>query len=245
MRQVAIFTEGQTELIFIRYLVGMELGWDKISIRCISLTRNKSTLAGLEHKNPHADVLFQITDVGNDESVLTAIKEREESLLKSGFNKILGLRDMYSEKYLKRSGRKIVPDVISQFIENAKSTIQKMSSPDKIFFHFAIMEVEAWFLAIWAVFRRLNTLLTVRYIEQKLSFRLDQIDPQIQFVNPSREVERILGLIGRKYDKTRGDVELICKQIEHSDIQTMLASGRCQSFKGFYTDIISSRCPAT
>lgn len=240
MRQVAIFTEGQTELIFIRYLVGMELGWDKISIRCISLTRNKSTLAGLEHKNPHADVLFQITDVGNDESVLTAIKEREESLLKSGFNKILGLRDMYSEKYLKRSGRNIVPDVISQFIENAKSTIQKMSSPDKIFFHFAIMEVEAWFLAMWKVFERLYTILTVDYIAEKLHFRLDKVDPQLLFVNPSREVEQIFELVGSKYGKTRGNVEVICRKIEQSDIQAILESKRCQSFKGFYTDIISS-----
>jgi hypothetical protein len=240
MRRVAIFTEGQTELIFIRYLVGMEIGWDKISIRCISLTRNKSTLAGLNYENPYADVLFQIIDVGNDELVLSAIKEREEHLLKSGFNKILGLRDMYSENYLNRAGRKISPAIINQFIENAKYIIQKMSSPDRIFFHFAIMEVEAWFLAMWMVFGRIHTILTVQYIEQKLNFRLDQIDPQIHFVNPSREVEHILGLVGRKYGKTRGDVEIICKKIEQSDVQAILASSRCQSFKGFYTDIISS-----
>lgn len=244
MKRIAIFTEGQTELIFIRYLVGMELGWDKISVRCISLTRNKSTLAGLNYENPHADVLFQIIDVGNDELVLSAIKEREERLLKSGFNKILGLRDMYSENYRKRADRKIVPAIIKQFIEEAKSTIQKMSSPDKIFFHFAIMEVEAWFLAMWMVFGRLHTILTVQYIEQKLNFRLDQIDPQVQFVNPSREVEHIFELVGSKYEKTRGDVEVICRKIEQSDIQAILASNRCQSFKGFYTDIISSCCPA-
>jgi len=240
MRQVAIFTEGQTELIFIRYLVGIEFGWEKISIRCISLNRNKSTLGGLNHENPHADVLFQIIDVGNDEFVLSAIKEREKHLLESGFNKILGLRDMYSKNYLKRADKKIVPAVINQLIENTERTIQTMSSPDKIFFHFAIMEVEAWFLAMWAVFGRIDVILTVQYIEQKLNFRLDQIDPQTRFVNPAREVERILGLIGRKYDKTRGDVEIICKKIKQSDVQAMLASDRCQSFKEFYSDIVSS-----
>jgi len=168
MRKVAIFTEGQTELIFIRYLTGMELGWDKISVRCISLTRNKSTLAGLNYENPHADVLFQIIDVGNDERVLSKIKEQEEHLLKSGFVKILGLRDMYSESYLKRAGKKVVPDVINQFIEIAKHIVQKMSSPDKVILHFAIMEVEAWFLAMWKVFERLDTKLTVEYISGKL-----------------------------------------------------------------------------
>jgi hypothetical protein len=240
MRKVAIFTEGQTELILIRYLVGVEFGWDKISIRCISLPRNKITLAGLNYENPHADVLFQIIDVGNDELVLTAIKDREEGLFKSGFNKILGLRDMYSENYSKRADRKIVPAVINLFTENAKLTIQKMSSPDKIIFHFAIMEVEAWFLAMWSVFGRIDETLTVEYIAQKLNFRLDKLDPQTQFVNPAKEVKSILELIGHKYDKTRGDVELICKKIEHGDIQAILDSDRCQSFKGFYADIISS-----
>ena len=240
MRKVAVFTEGQTEQIFIRHLVGMRFGWDKISIRCVKLGRNQHTLAGLNYDNPHADVLFQIIDVGNDEFVLSAIKEREERLLKSGFNKILGLRDMYSENYRKRADRKIVPAVIKQFIEVAKSTIQKMSSPDKIFFHFAIMEVEAWFLAMWKVFERLYTMLTVNYIAEKLHFRLDKVDPQLLFVNPSREVEQIFELVGRKYGKTRGDIEAICSKIEQSDIQAILASSRCQSFKGFYTDIISS-----
>jgi hypothetical protein len=243
MRQVAIFTEGQTELIFICYLVGIEFGWDKISIRCISLGGNKSSLAGLNLNNPHADVLLQIIDVGNDELVLSEIKEREKHLLESGFHKILGLRDMYSKKYRKRVGKEISTDVIKQFVENAKRTIQQMSSPNKIFFHFAIMEVEAWFLAMWAVFERIDAILTVQYIEEKLKFRIDQIDPQVQFVNPAREVERILGLIDRKYDKTRGDVELICKKIEHSDVQAILESERCQSFKEFYNDIISSRDP--
>ncbi len=240
MKRIAIFTEGQTELIFIRYLVGIELGWDKISIICISLGGNKSGIAGLNLENPNADVLFQIIDIGSDGPVLSAIKEREVELFKRGFEKIFGLRDMYSEKYLERAGRKIEPVVIEQFIMDAKSTIQKMSSPNKIFFHFAIMEIEAWFLAMWAVFGRINAILTVQYIEEKLNFRLDQIDPQVQFVNPAREVKHILGLIGRKYDKTRGDVEIICRKIDKGDVQAILASNRCQSFKGFYTDIISS-----
>ena len=238
MKRIAIFTEGQTELIFIRYLVGMELGWDKISVRCISLTRNKSTLAGLNYENPHADVLFQIIDVGNDQRVLSVIKEQEKHLLKSGFEKILGLRDMYSDAYLRRAGKKVVPAVINHFIESTKNIIQKMSSPDKIVLHFAIMEVEAWFLAMWKVFGRLYSMLTVQYIAKKLHFKLDQIDPQVQFVNPSREVEHIFELVGCKYEKTRGDVEVFCRKIEQSDIQAILASNRCQSFKGFHTDII-------
>ena len=239
MRKVTIFTEGQTELIFLCYLVGIEFGWDKIGIRCKSLGGNRSAIAGLNLENSHADILFQIIDVGSDGSVLSAIKEREVALFKAGFERIFGLRDMYSEDYLKRAGRNIVPAVINQFIGVAQGEIQKMSSPDKIFFHFAIMEVEAWFLAMCPVFGRIDAALTVQYIEEKLNFRIDQVDPQVEFVHPAQKVEHIFELIGSKYDKQRGSVELICGNIEHGDIQAVLASERCQSFKEFYADIMS------
>ncbi len=239
MKKVAIFTEGQTELIFIRYLAGIEFGWDKISVRCISLARSDNSLAGLNCENPQADFLFQIIEVGNDEGVLSKIKELEKRLLKSGFEKIFGLRDIYSEAYLKRVGRKIVPDIINRFIESTMLIVQNMSSPDKVKFHFAIMEVEAWFLGICNIFEKINTKLTVQYIAEKLQFNLDEIDPQEKFVRPSEKVNQIFQLIGRKYDKSRGDVEIICREIDRNDIQAILESNRCQSFKGFYTDITS------
>jgi uncharacterized protein YegL len=70
-----------------------------------------------EYKNPNAEVHFKIINVGNDEKVLDAIEENESQLLKQGFNKIIGLRDMYSKAYRKKSKKVIDNDVTRQFIE--------------------------------------------------------------------------------------------------------------------------------
>lgn len=240
MRKVAIFTEGQTEQIFVRYLVGVALGWDKISIKCLRLCDGQMSLGGMDLYNQNADVHFQIIDVGGDERVLSVIKDRERLLVKQGFKQVIGLRDMYSEAYVKRADRKVANDVIQAFIEGAQQTVQQMNSPGKIALHFAIMEVEAWFLGMCKVFERIDAKLTAQYIAQELRFNLDKIDPQEGFLRPSDKVNQILHLVGRKYGKSRGDVEAICRGIEQSDVQAMLASGRCQSFRGLYADIISS-----
>jgi hypothetical protein len=63
-------------------------------------------------------------------------------LSKQGFNKIIGLRDMYSKAYRKKSKTVINQEVARQFIEAVSKIIAGMNNPDKINFHFAIMELD-------------------------------------------------------------------------------------------------------
>jgi hypothetical protein len=218
----------------------VSLGWDKVSFKCFKLYSDRTISIPFSHVNPRADVYFQIIDVGCDERVLSAIKERECFLFEKGFDRILGLRDLYSEIYLKHAGRSISTAAIKIFFEGAKQTIQQMSLPDKISLHFAIMEVEAWFLAMCNIFEKLDKKLTIKYIAEKLHFNLDEVDPQERFIKPSDEVNQIFQLIGHRYEKSISDVESICHRIEQNDIQAILESNRCQSFKAFYQDITSS-----
>jgi hypothetical protein len=217
MRKVAIFTEGQTEQIFIRHLVALEMGWDKISFKCLRLYRDRTMPAVFSHDSPHAEIYFQIMDVSGDERVLSVMKERERFLLEKGFEKIVGLRDMYSTNYCKRAGRRIDQDVMQKFIDSGQQIVREMSSPDKIALHFGIMETEAWFLGMCKSFEHVNDMLTVEYIKEKLGFNLHEVDPQVKFIQPSCEVDQIFQLVGRKYGKSRGDVEAICSGIKRRD----------------------------
>ena len=97
---------------------------------------------------------------------------------------IIGLRDMYSEAYEKLSRGVINDDISNQFIQNHNSTIQKMTYQDRIKLYFAIMEIEAWFLAMYDIFQRIDSVLTIEYIEEKLGFDLRRIDPQGEFFKP-------------------------------------------------------------
>ena len=217
MSNVAIFVEGQSELIFVRHFLPQVIGWEKISFICFKLYSDRMVPAKYNYMNENAEIHFFIVDVGNDEKVLSAVKEREKSLFESGYEKIIALRDMYSKKYSKRSPRRIDENVTRAFIENAHKTIEEMSEPARIKMHFAIMELEAWFLGMYSIFPKINDRLIVEHIGDKLGFNLSIIDPQTEFFKPTDIVDNILQLVGLRYKKSEHDVESICSKINTND----------------------------
>jgi len=238
MRNVAIFTEGQSEQIFIRHLLLQVMDCSKISFRCLRLYAGKGIPAKYDYFNPNAEINFLIVNVGQDEKVLSVLKEREANLIRKGFERIIGLRDMYSEEYLKRSLSEINNSVTMSFIDGWNSTIQKMSDPSKIRMHIAIMELETWFLAISHIFERINSILSVEYIESKLGINLANIDPQTEFFKPTEVVNRIFQLVGLQYKKKEHDVESICSKINNDDLCNAFKNGRCSRLKDFYEELL-------
>ncbi len=227
MRKIAIFAEGQSEQIFVRHFLALTLGWEKISFKCLKLYADSMLHAPFDYSNEHAEVHFLIVNVGNDERVLSAIKEREVPLIQKGYEKIIALRDMYSEKYREMSPGRVDENVARVFIENADETIEKMSEPERIKMLFAIMEVESWFLGMYNVFERFNSELTVEYIEKELGYNLSAIDPQAMFFRPADIVNNIFSLIGEQYKKSDDEVESICCKIEINDFPIAFEGGRC------------------
>jgi len=210
----------------------------KISFRCLRLYAGREIRAKYDYLNPSAEINFLIVNVGQDEKVLSIIKEREANLIRKGFERIIGLRDMYSEEYSKRSPNEINDIVTMSFIKGWNSTIQKMSDPSKIRMHIAIMELEAWFLGIYDIFKRINSILSVEYIENELGFNLADIDPQTEFFKPAEEVNRIFQLVGLQYKKKEHDVESICSNINNDDLYNSFKNGRCSRFKDFYEELL-------
>lgn len=238
MRKVVIFTEGQSEQIFIRHLLLQTMDCSKVSFRCLRLYAGREIPAKFDYLNPNAEINFLIVNVGQDEKVLSIIKEREANLIRKGFERIIGLRDMYSEEYSKRSPSEINNSITRLFIDGWNSTIQKMSNPSKIRMHIAIMELEAWFLGIYDIFKRINSILSVEYIENELGFNLADIDPQTEFFKPAEEVNRIFQLVGLQYKKKEHDVESICSKINTDDLCNAFKNGICSRFKDFYEELL-------
>ncbi len=238
MKKIAIFAEGQSEHICVRYFLPLIFGWEKISFQCFKLHANQMTPAPFLHPNEHAEIDFLIVNVGNDESVLSAVKEREKELIQPGYGKIIALRDMYSEKYCKRA-QSINDAITEDFINGAQQTIRKMDNSDKIKMCFAIMELEAWFLGIYNVFKRLNPALTIAYIEENIGFNLAVIDPQTEFFKPADIVDNILQLVGLRYNKSQHDVESICSKIDINDFSNAFENKRCISFKNLYDEVLN------
>ena len=185
------------------------------------------------------EVHFLIVDAANDTKVLSAIKEREKDFFKKGYETVFGLRDMYSDEYCKRSS--IIDDgLIRNFIDRANQTISEMSSPENIHLHFAIMEIEAWFLGMYNLFCKIDNTLSIEFIEERVGYNLREIDPQREFYKPADELDRIFRLIDGQYQKSQQDANRIASQIDETDCANATENGRCQSFNDFYHQLLNA-----
>jgi hypothetical protein len=238
LKKIAIFTEGQTELIFIRHFLLRILDPSRLSFECFDLLSHRQFVVPFKHSNPYAEVHFLILNVHGDEGVLSSIKEREENLFEKGYEKIIGLRDLYSDEYMKRSY--VINDRISRLIiQKSYQTIGEMRNFERIQLYFAIMEIEAWFLGMYTIFQKIESLLTVDYIKQNLNIDLRTTDPQKSFFQPSNQVDQIFQLCGGEYKKKQAEVERICTNIDTSDLDAALENNRCTSFNEFYHELMN------
>ncbi len=238
MKKVAIFVEGQTELIVVREFLLRKFDWSGINIICRTL-QTKTQFVKAEYDfpkqiNKDAEFLFQIVNVGNDVAVLSRILKLERYLKNAGFVKIIGLRDMYSKSYREESSS-IDINVIKKFIRTHNEVIQKASTTDiNIEFCFAIMEVEAWFLGMSNIFEKLNSGLTNTDIRKKLNIDLEKIDPEKEIYHPAKLIEDIYSIANMKYDKKKGDIEAITKIIDKTNYEDLYLADKCNSFNHFY-----------
>ena len=113
MKKIVIFVEGQTELIFTRELLLKCYEWQNIWIECYSLFNDRDlNPVDYSHKDPNAEFYYQIINIGNDTKVLSSILKRERYLFSSNqsFDKIIGLRDMYSKEYREAAKSQVIKE---------------------------------------------------------------------------------------------------------------------------------------
>jgi len=125
-------------------------------------------------------------------------------------------------------------EVTDVFVQAALATVATMSRAEDIAMHFAVMEFEAWLLAMEHLLCRAFPTLAPEMVEQELGCRLSDIDPQRCFYRPSAELDRILRRIGSEHDKSRHELERICACLTPDDISKATEHGRCRNLRIFY-----------
>ena len=238
MTKVAVFVEGQGEQILARTLVLLASGYSGVHVECVRLCGDTMKRSPFTFGPADAAVFYLIVDVGNDERVVSAINEREGGLAHRGYQVIIGLRDLYSRAYDRRSGGRISAAVTKEFLDGAR---QQEASPKHrctIRLFFAIMELEAWFFGMPGIFRRIHSSLTENAIARRLGIRLCEIDPQVEFYRPAKKLEEVFSVAGERYSKTRDQLEGICSAIGPADVEELRESGRCQAFAAFHSELV-------
>lgn len=238
MIKTAIFVEGQSELIFTRELLLKFFEYQNIWIECYNLF-NDQNLNPTEYAflNKDADFYFQIMNIGNDQKVISSILKREKYLFSEtqGFSKIIGLRDMYSREYREIVKNSNIDFKINQkFIRSHQETLRAKSIyPEKVNFHFAIMELESWLLSITNIFERLHSDLSYEKIKKSIGIDLLNIKPENEIFHPTDLINKILRIVGGSYDKKKAEVNKFLGRIERNDIVNLLESEKCNSFNNY------------
>jgi len=228
MKKFVIFTEGRGELIFVRHILIQVIGYDHLSFHCFDLISDRYREVPHRLDNPNASVYYEIINVGTDERVLSAIGEYSEKYINLGFD-VIGLRDMYSAQYKKRSNQ-VDHNVNNYFRTITANYIQRLKNPEKIHFFFAIMELEAWFLGLSNVLERIDSSLTSENIRGQLNIDLANIDPEQSIFHPAVVFAQILRIANINYDKHGREIESYVSRITLDDVTHLANENRCNSF---------------
>ena len=229
VRKVALFVEGATEQIFVRDFLAKWYDWDgqKVGFNCYALHSDNEYDARHPYGSTDSENYFQIFNVGNDNSVLSKMLDRSERLSNVGYTLIIGLRDMFSDDYHKKTYAKNKSRIIDnelnvKYIQIARQEIEAQAKEDKVQLHYAIMEVEAWILGM-----------------KKFMDQMPEIsDPETDIYHPTLKLAGLLEASGASYDKHTSEVESLLSGITKDDYIELLESGRCQSFRTFVESLV-------
>ena len=145
---------------------------------------------------------------------------------------------MYSKQYIKDAGKhEIVETVSLRHMESVKEYLQGLENGSFVDFHFAIMEVEAWFLGMPCFLEKVDERLTAEYVLQNVGIDLEN-DPEKTIFHPAADLGRIYSLVGRQYDKHQSDISTIMSKLTTDDILELIDSGKCHAFKAFAESLL-------
>lgn len=230
-KKIACFVEGQTEQIFVEKLFKEIAGYKKISIETFKFQGGKGNrriqpLTPSIVKDAPFFVLLYNCDC--DSQVLSDILKEHDRLTNSGYEKILGLRDLYPQPLEKKQE-------VEKGIRGRLKLLQNKGIP--ISMNLAVMEVEAWFLAEWNYLAKIDNRLTCDFILEKCGLDLRIIDTE-QRAHPSQDLDEIYRLVSRNYDKSEKTSQEIINNLNYEFLYLHLVNS-VKQLKRFIDEIDS------
>lgn len=236
--KVAIYVEGITEVGFVYRLIGEKHQWDWTAFRmeCLHLDPEKAGDDLSDYGDENSEDNYLIFDSCSHDAVSSDILSRFESHRINGFNRVVGLRDIYSDRYFELYGRTTDRQSVEKFIHDMQDTLREKDPDGFIQLRFAIMETEAWLLAMSDVFSRIDPQIDAQWLMDKACIDVTK-DPEDSMVHPFNKLEEIYKSISRTYSKHWKEIKEIIFKLTWDDFDNLYHSGKCNSFREFYDSI--------
>ena len=238
MMKIAIFVEGQTEDIFLDALRREYFGGAKIEIRSVVLQGDcarRITFATLDNACQYAEHVCLIVGASGGEAVLSRLKHNYARMRQRGFSAFFGLRDLKSDAYDTWGEARVVGSV--------HQVVNGFKTAEDVYFHFAKMTTEAWFLAAPSFFARINSALSIDAIERTLGMDLQDVDPETDIHNPTGVIKTILDVVGLRYGKSKNEVHRIVSRLDWAELCLVARQKSKISFFFRFLDDLDSVIP--
>jgi len=209
MIKIAFFVEGKTERIFIEKFLDSFYTHPFFNMESYEVRGGRAQVVTKSHyEDDTVGYSFLIFDVGGDGSLASAIYERSEKLIDAnGFSHIFGIRDLFPSPLEQLN----LVEASFQNIFNDNDILQSITLV------IAIMEVEAWFLADYDFFLKVDPTLTTRNINKSLDINIEE-DSIERYRHPAKMIDRIYQLAGKRYKKRESDSHSICSRLDFDDL---------------------------
>ncbi len=215
MNKLAIFVEGQTELLFAESLLLEVAGTANLAIekrRMLHRKNGRRIMSCIEASaGPGAKKYFvMIVDCGSDERVKSDILERYDGIAQQGYQAIIGIRDVYPQ--FKRQETAGLRTGLRMFLK---------TSPIEVLFVLGVMEIEAWFIAEHTHFQRIAACLTAERVTAELG-----LDPSLDDVSllehPAESIDRVYRLGGLSYTKRKSETLRTIRALDYASVYLTL-----------------------
>jgi Domain of unknown function (DUF4276) len=206
VKKLAIFVEGKTEQIFVARLLREIAGKFQISIEIKSRQGiNFDQVIMKDSVTSETKFYVLIYNSCGDESVVSDMREQYNLLAKDGYDRVIGLRDVYPIPLSQKSKLQI----------GLNYALPKGSIPINIVI--AVMEVEAWFLAEYNHFLKIDPHLTPEQIQAMFGFN-PQTDDMEQRPHPADDMKQIYNYVGKGYHKSEKQLNRLASHLDYEFI---------------------------
>lgn len=211
MKKIAFFVEGQTEQLFIEKLLSEVFDYKKIAIEVKKIRGGKKvpiSITAIVSPTVSSETSYYVLiyDCGGDSNIRSYIQDQRESLINSGYKKIIGIRDVY-------------PDFKREEIHRLLYGLNfKLPQKDlSIKFILSVMEIESWFLAEQNHYLKINTTLTPEFILTNAKFNPSTFDTEL-IDEPALKLNEVYMLAGEKYKKENAIISRTINSIDYANL---------------------------
>jgi hypothetical protein len=202
MKKIAIFVEGQTELLFIERLLIEIAGRNHIEIE-LHEERGKVIRLISAASAGGQKYFAMIVDCGSDNRVASAMLDSENTLVSAGYSLVLGLRDLF-------------PLTAAELPElQTKMSALFVARPIPFVVHIAASEVEAWFLQEDEHFQLIDARCTHAAILASTGYDI-VIGVAESLYQPAEILHQAYQVGGRAYRKTKTQVQRTISVLDYT-----------------------------